>query len=98
VAETVVNQGAVVADTSTTRFYFSTNGIARTRLLTGRRPIGSVVSGGSAPGSPTPVTVPSNMAFGTYYLLACADDTGSVTESIETNNCVASGTTVVVGP
>ena len=42
------------------------------------------------------VTVPSNMALGAYYLIACADNTTTVTESDETNNCRASATTVQV--
>ena len=36
------------------------------------------------------------MALGAYFLLACADDTTSVTESNEANNCLASATTVQV--
>jgi hypothetical protein len=42
------------------------------------------------------VTVPSTTASGTYYLLACADDTRVVVESNERNNCFASSTTVNV--
>jgi len=42
------------------------------------------------------VTVPSNMTPGAYYLIACADNTGNVTEIDETNNCLASDTTVQV--
>lgn len=33
---------------------------------------------------------------GSYYLIACADNTTTVTESDETNNCLASTTTVQV--
>jgi hypothetical protein len=42
------------------------------------------------------VTVPSSTAFGSYFLLACADDTGTVTEWVETNNCLAAATQVTV--
>ena len=36
------------------------------------------------------------MRLNTYYLLACADDTGIVTELDDSNNCRASATTVQV--
>jgi hypothetical protein len=36
------------------------------------------------------------MAVGTYYLIACADNAGNVTEIDETNNCLPSDTTVQV--
>jgi subtilase family serine protease len=42
------------------------------------------------------VTVPGATALGTYYLLACADDTSTVPEAVETNNCVAATSTVQV--
>jgi subtilase family serine protease len=42
------------------------------------------------------VTIPGNTPLGTYYLLACADDTLLVTESDETNNCIASTSTIQV--
>jgi subtilase family serine protease len=42
------------------------------------------------------VTVPGATALGTYFLLACADDTGTQAESNEGNNCRASATTVQV--
>jgi hypothetical protein len=34
---------------------------------------------------------------GTYFLLACADDTMVSVESNEANNCVASASVIVVG-
>ena len=42
------------------------------------------------------MTVPAGTAANTYFLLACADDTGTVGESNEGNNCRASTTTVQV--
>jgi hypothetical protein len=36
------------------------------------------------------------MTVGAYYLIACADNAGNVTEIDETNNCLASDTTVQV--
>ena len=96
VSETVVNQDATAAGTSTTRYYFSTNGTAKTKRLTGTRSVPSLGPGGTSPGTGVTVTVPNNTVLGTYYLLACADDTTTVTETNEANNCLASATTVQV--
>jgi subtilase family serine protease len=43
------------------------------------------------------VTIPATLPLGAYFLIACADDRDTVTESDETNNCRASSTTVTVG-
>ena len=43
------------------------------------------------------VTIPASTLLGSYFLLACADDTGLLLESNETDNCRASATTVQVG-
>jgi subtilase family serine protease len=42
------------------------------------------------------VTVPAATPFATYFLLACADDGAAVAESLESNNCRAATSTVVV--
>jgi hypothetical protein len=44
------------------------------------------------------MTVPTSTVPGTYYLLVCADNPSKIIESIETNNCGASATTVAAGP
>jgi subtilase family serine protease len=44
------------------------------------------------------VMIPSATPPGAYYLLACADDMEAVAESNETNNCIASSSTVQVNP
>ena len=46
------------------------------------------------------MTIPSGTTPGFYFLLACADDAGQVSESVETGNCLASTgkVTVTVGP
>ena len=41
--------------------------------------------------------VPTSTVLGTYYLLACADDTELVAETDEAGNCRASASTVQVG-
>ena len=43
------------------------------------------------------LTVPTSTVLGTYYLLACADDTQLVAETDEAGNCRASASTVQVG-
>jgi subtilase family serine protease len=89
----------VAAGPSTARYYLSTDQVrnAGDRRLTGTRAVPALTAGGSSPGTTT-ITVPANMVLGTYYLLACADDTTTMTESDETNNCLASATTVTVVP
>lgn len=42
------------------------------------------------------IGVPLGATPGTYYLLACADDTATVLEQVETNNCLASAGQVTV--
>jgi subtilase family serine protease len=58
----------------------------------------SLAAGASSTGSKS-VKVKAGTPEGTYFLLACSDDTKLVAESNEANNCRASATTVVVtGP
>ena len=97
VTDTVLNQGAVAAGASTTRYYLSADQVkdGNDRLLTGMRAVPALGPSTTSIGTVS-VTVPSNMALGTYYLIACADNTTTVTESDETNNCRTSATTVQV--
>src|SRR4030095_16581642 len=44
------------------------------------------------------VTIPVGTATGTYFVLACADDTGQIVEANEVNNCRAATGTVAVAP
>src|SRR5438477_603787 len=68
------------------------------RLLTGSRAVPSLASSATSSGTVT-VTVSAGTAGGTYFLLACADDTLVVPETNESNNCKASTTkTTVSGP
>jgi subtilase family serine protease len=93
VVDTVQNQGLVAAGVSTTRYYLSTDpqkGSGDT-LLTGRSAGPEPRAGGDSGGKAVTVTIPSTMPLGTYYLLACADDTALVTEAEENNNCGAVG-------
>lgn len=96
-AETTKNFGTNTAPPSATRFYLSLDTIkgGGDVLLQGSRSMPSLDPGQQSWGTST-VTVPEGTSGGSYYLLACADDTLAVTETDESNNCRASGTTVQV--
>jgi subtilase family serine protease len=100
ITETVSNEGLVGAGPSTTRYHLSLNTSrdATDKLLMGGSRAVPAIGAGSAHPAPTPVmvTVPTTVASGTYYVIACADDLKRVTEANETNNCRVSTTTVVV--
>lgn len=99
VSDTTLNQGSADAGASTTRYYVSVDTLRNggDRLLSGSRPVPLLQPGISSIGMAT-VTIPT-MPVGTYYVLACADDTGVVLENVQTNNCRASASTMVVrGP
>jgi subtilase family serine protease len=90
VGNTVANQGAQAAGTSTTRFYVSLNVTldASDILLAESRAVPALAASASSAGS-TPVTIPAGMAPGNYYFLAKADADGTVTETQEANNVTA---------
>jgi len=91
VTDTVRNSGLVAAGSSTTRYYLSTDTLrnAGDILLTGNRSVGALNAGDSSAGTAS-VTIPANAPVGSYHVLACADDTNTVKETIETNNCRSS--------
>lgn len=95
VTDTAANQGAAPAAATTTRYYLSVDAIRNTGdvRLTGTRAAGALAAGATSTGTVS-VTIPTSMALGTYYLLACADDTAAVAEGDETNNCLASATQI----
>src|SRR5205814_288142 len=97
VTDTTANQGLGPAAASITRYYLSANTAkdAGDTLLSPTRSVGTLGPTGTSTGSVT-VTVPAATPAGAYFVLACADDTGAVTETSETNNCLASTTTVQV--
>jgi len=98
VSDTTQNSGTVSAGASTTRYYLSPDAAqGNDKLLTGTRPVGTLAAGAPSSGTVT-VTIPGTTAAGSYFLLACADDTKAVIETNETNNCKASAGKVTVGP
>src|SRR3569623_1871865 len=67
------------------------------------RNVGTISAGGNSTGSAStsPLCVRDATglhppASGTYYVIACADSTNAVGETVETNNCAASSNTVQV--
>ena len=84
---------------SKTRYYLSLDGVksADDRVLATARSVPALAADTSHSGTVT-VTIPTATPLNAYFLLACADGLNAVTETSESNNCVASGTTVVVTP
>jgi hypothetical protein len=97
VTDTTANSGTFRADPSTTQYYLSLDGAigGGDILLTGSRAIPQLAAGANSTGA-VDVTVPVGTAAGTYFVLACADDTTVVGESKENDNCRASVDTVLV--
>ena len=95
--DTTTNQGMLGASATTTRYYLGATVVknASATMLTGSRAVLALSVGGTSTGSAS-VTVPTTVAPGTYYLLACSDDLGVVGESNEANNCAASATPIQV--
>ena len=97
ITDTTGNSGSATANPSVTRFRLSLDATITSSdpLLTGTRSVPTLKKGSSSSGS-TSVIIPANLPLGTYYLGACADDTGLIAESSESNNCRASTTTVTI--
>ena len=95
VTTTVQNQGGAAAGLSMTRHYLSRVAVrdGTARLLMGNLRVKSLGPGASAVGTAT-VIIPTTVQAGSYFLLACADDSRRVAESDETNNCRASAISV----
>jgi hypothetical protein len=99
VTDTVKNQGNADAGPSVTRYYLSVDSVRGDEdiLLTETRSVPGLAAGATSMDTVT-VTIPSSTASQAYHLLACSDDTGSVAENDDTNNCIASSGTVQVIP
>ncbi len=95
VTDTVRNSGAGAIAASVTRFYLSSNALldAADALLAGGRSVPALAAGASSTGSAT-LVLPSELAAGTWYVIAKADGDGTVTETLETNNTLSRSLTV----
>ena len=98
ITDSVTNQGNAPAISTSSRYLLSLNATkdGADILLNGARSVTQLLPGQTSSGSRS-VTVPLTAAVGSYYVLACADDTQKVQESSEANNCLASATQILVG-
>jgi subtilase family serine protease len=97
--DTANNRGEASSPSTTTRYYLSLDAIKSSSdvRLSGSRSVSSLAAGASSSGSAT-VSVSSSQAAGTYYLIACSDDSGTVAEIDESNNCRTAAATISVTP
>jgi hypothetical protein len=86
------------SNASTTRYYLSkTSTLVKSGsgagLLLGSRAVPALGSSGTSSGTVN-LTIAGSTTAGTYYVIACANDTNTVIESNTTNNCTATPVTV----
>jgi len=96
VNNTITNIGSGNANSSTTQYLLFDQDIIPSSVLVGSRSVRNLKRGASYTGPTVPVTIPLNTTPGTYYLIACADGTESISESNEGNNCEPSAGTITV--
>ncbi len=95
--DTTKNQGAAPVTGSLTGFYLSSNGtLDAADPLLGSRVVGSLVPSGTDTAS-AEFIIPAGTAPGSYQVIAVADVSNAVAESLENNNTRA-GVIVRVGP
>jgi subtilisin family serine protease len=86
VTDTTKNQGAAAVPESVTGFYLSLNGYYEaTDQFLGSR-IVDALGPSSTDSASTQLTIPAGTAPGIYYVMAVADISGAVAESLESNN------------
>jgi subtilase family serine protease len=96
VTDTTRNQGTGTSEVTTTSFYLSANALldAADRLI-GTREVPSLTTGTNSVQSTT-LTIPSDVATGSYTLIAKADGPGAFVETNENNN--TRGAIIKIGP
>ncbi|WP_167291179.1 CARDB domain-containing protein [Hymenobacter busanensis] len=94
---TLSNVGPGVAAATVVSYYLSQNAVfdAGDQLL--GTSSGGTLNNGASVTRNNNVTVPTNVASGTYYLLAIADPSGAVVETNEQNNAAAPIAITVIG-
>lgn len=86
VSDTTRNQGAGIAEASTTTFYLSTDTVVgATDIVLASRAV-PLLAPGATDSASTVVTIPAGTATGSYYVIARADANDAVAELYETNN------------
>src|SRR5262245_61715522 len=98
VTDTVRNQSEFIAGASWVQYFLSADGVknAAARLLWGSRGVAVLAPGSSSSGAIV-VGIPATTPLGTYFLLACTDNTSAVIESNDANNCQVSVGKIQVG-
>jgi Tol biopolymer transport system component/subtilase family serine protease len=95
VEDTTTNDGNVTAGASTIKFYLSTNSTFNPGdILLESRSVPELGAGESSTDT-TSVTIPDDIADGSYYLIARADANGPVAETDETNNTISAAITIL---
>ena len=95
ITDTTANNGTDGAPSSTTAYFLSSDGLTNTASLNAGRTLDPLPAGGSNQQNSN-VVVPSNTSPGEYWLRACADSDGVITETNEANNCMISANKVTV--
>ena len=86
VGETTRNQGGGAAAASATGFYLSPSTVfGPAARLIGTRAVPPLAAGGTSTAS-TPLTVPADVATGSYFIITSADQPAVVAETFENNN------------
>ena len=104
ITDVVTNHRAAtnyLADTgnSIVRYYLSKDEFKDSgdKLLKGTRAVPVLIDGETSGGlSPIKVKIPLNTRRGSYYVIACADDTAAINEGNENNNCLRSETKIKI--
>jgi hypothetical protein len=89
VSEETQNIGNLPTVATVTRYFISPNEIfdPSTATFAGERKVPALTPGESSTVKQLPLTIPSGLPTGTYFLAACADAGNAVVELDETNNC-----------
>jgi hypothetical protein len=95
-SNTTSNIGAGSAASSYTYFYFNSIA-AKGGTYLGGRPVPALDAAKSSGPVVTDVTIPTVATNGTYYLVGCANATGTVLDANAANNCTSSPIDVYVG-
>ena len=97
VGDTTTNRGGGAAPASVTGFYLSTNAVFdASDVFIGSRSV-PALNAGASNSTTTALTVPANTPAGSYWVIAVADSTNTVVESVEGNNTRASATITKIG-
>lgn len=94
--DTTLNSGGPTSIETGTNYYLSTDRKKdASDVILGGRGLFGLATGESSSGGLN-AHVPVDIASGTYFVIACADDSNNVAEANENNNCAHSATRIVI--